>query len=222
MHLLILEDDLDLGRALQKSLSAAGFSSEWVRRAAEASRFIDQQNTYDCVLLDLSLPDSTGLGLLRRWRQSGLSVPLIVITADSSLDIRLAGLADGADDFVLKPFVTEELIARIRAVVRRGARQASEVWKLGSLEIVPRSCSARMDGKSLALSLREFNILLELARADGAVVSKRVLSSRLEPMGDPVDMATLEVHVSNLRRKLGAQWIVTVRGVGYLLAAGEP
>jgi DNA-binding response OmpR family regulator len=79
-----------------------------------------------------------------------------------------------------------------------------------------------MDGKSLALSLREFNILLELARADGAVVSKRVLSSRLEPMGDPVDMATLEVHVSNLRRKLGAQWIVTVRGVGYLLAAGEP
>jgi DNA-binding response OmpR family regulator len=222
MHLLILEDDLDLGRALQKSLSAAGFSSEWVRRAAEASRFIDQQNTYDCVLLDLSLPDSTGLELLRRWRQSGLSVPLIVITADSSLDIRLAGLADGADDFVLKPFVTEELIARIRAVVRRGARQASEVWKLGSLEIVPRSCSARMDGKSLALSLREFNILLELARADGAVVSKRVLSSRLEPMGDPVDMATLEVHVSNLRRKLGAQWIVTVRGVGYLLAAGEP
>ena len=97
MHLLILEDDLDLGRALQKSLSAEGFSSEWVRRAAEASRFIDQQNTYDCVLLDLSLPDSTGLELLRRWRQSGLSVPLIVITADSSLDIRLAGLADGSE-----------------------------------------------------------------------------------------------------------------------------
>jgi two-component system response regulator QseB len=218
MHVLIVEDDLDLGRALQQSLAAEGLSSEWVRRAAEASRFILRSGVYDCVLLDLSLTDGDGLDLLRRWRRAGLSVPVIIITAQSALDLRLAGLHDGADDFVLKPFVIAELIARVRAVVRRYARQASDVWRIGPLEIQPRAYTASIDGKPLELSLREFNVLLELARDHGAVVSKRDLSSRLEPMGDPVDMATIEVHVSNLRRKVGAQRIVTVRGVGYMLA----
>ncbi|MCZ8116427.1 MAG: response regulator [Pseudomonadota bacterium] len=218
MHVLIVEDDLDLGRALQQSLAAEGLSSEWVRRGAEATRFVVRTSAYDCVLLDLSLPDGAGLDLLRRWRQAGLSVPVIIITAQSALDLRLAGLEDGADDFVLKPFVIAELIARVRAVVRRYARQASDVWRIGPLEIQPRAYTASIDGKPLELSLREFNVLLELARDHGAVVSKRDLSSRLEPMGDPVDMATIEVHVSNLRRKVGAQRIVTVRGVGYMLA----
>ncbi|MBU3737053.1 MAG: response regulator, partial [Methylobacterium sp.] len=146
MHILIVEDDLDLGRALQQALRAEQFSSEWVRRAADASRFLTQATPYDCVLLDLSLPDGTGLDLLRRWRRSGISVPLIIITAQSSLDHRLAGLEDGADDFVLKPFVTAELIARIRAVVRRYARQSSGIWKIGSLEILPRARIVRLDG----------------------------------------------------------------------------
>ena len=218
MHILIVDDDLDLGRALKQALHAEQITSEWVRRVAEASRFIEQKNTYDCVLLDLSLPDGAGLDLLRRWRQAGLSAPLIIITAQSSLEERLAGLEGGADDFVLKPFVTAELIARIRAVVRRYARQTSEVWKVGLLEILPRARVARLDGNPVDLSLREFNVLLELARDYGAVVSKKDLSTRLEPLGDPVDMATIEVHVSNLRRKIGAQLIVTVRGVGYMLA----
>jgi CheY-like chemotaxis protein len=146
MHVLIVEDDLDLGRALQQSLAAEGLSSEWVRRAAEASRFILRSGVYDCVLLDLSLADGDGLDLLRRWRRVGLSVPVIIITAQSALDLRLAGLHDGADDFVLKPFVIAELIARVRAVVRRYARQASDVWRIGPLEIQPRACTASVDG----------------------------------------------------------------------------
>ena len=219
MHVLIVEDDLDLGRALQQALRADRISSEWVRRAADASRFVEQANAYDCILLDLSLPDGAGLDLLRRWRQAGLSAPLIIITAQSSLDERLAGLEGGADDFVLKPFVTAELIARIRAVVRRYARQTSDVWKVGPLEIEPRARVARLEGPRVELSLREFNVLMELARDYGAVVAKKDLSTRLEPLGDPVDMATIEVHVSNLRRKIGAHLIVTVRGVGYMLAA---
>jgi two-component system response regulator QseB len=219
MHVLLVEDDLDLGRALQQALRADQISSEWVRRATDASRFVEQEHAYDCILLDLSLPDGAGLDLLRRWRQAGLSAPLIIITAQSSLEERLAGLEGGADDFVLKPFVTAELIARIRAVVRRYARQTSEVWKVGPLEVEPRARVARLEGTPVELTLREFNVLLELARDYGAVVAKKDLSTRLEPLGDPVDMATIEVHVSNLRRKIGAHLIVTVRGVGYMLAS---
>jgi len=220
MHLLLIEDDLDLGNALQKVLRLEQFSSEWVRCAKDARRFIQQQD-YDCVLLDLSLPDDAGLSLLREWRHSGRALPIIIITAQSALETRLAGLDGGADDFMLKPFVPAELVARIHAVVRRYARQSHAVWTLGRLEIEPQSHLARLDGQLLELSPREFNLLLELARDNGQVVTKDDLAERLTPMGDPLDFRTLEVHVSNLRRKLGAEFIVTVRGVGYRLSVGQ-
>ena len=217
MHLLLIEDDLDLGRALQSALRVEGLSSEWRRRAADAPQAADT-GTFDCVLLDLALPDGSGLDLLLRWRRAGLQVPVIIITARSAVADRLAGLDGGADDFVVKPFATEELISRIRAVLRRAARQASERWTLGTLVIEPRSRRVTRDGAPLALSPREFQILLELARDPGAVIAKGVLSQRLEPLGEPLDFSALEVHISNLRRKIGADAIQTVRGVGYLLA----
>jgi two-component system, OmpR family, response regulator QseB len=129
----------------------------------------------------------------------------------------LAGLDAGADDFLVKPFATSELVARIRAVVRRSAQQASDVWKFGDLQIEPKSHLVRVAGVSLNLSPREFRLLLELCREAGTVVSKGVLARRLEPLGDPVDFSAIEVHVSNLRRKVGAACIRTVRGVGYML-----
>lgn len=220
MHLLLIEDDLDLGRALQQALKAEGFSSEWLRRAADAPTSF-AGGGIDCVLLDLSLPDGTGLDLLTRWRSSGAAVPVIVITARSALEDRLAGLDGGADDFVVKPFATAELVSRIRAVLRRYAQQASEKWTFGALQIEPRRFQARLDGALLDLSPREFRLLLELAREPGSVVPKGALSQRLEPLGDPVDFGAIEVHVSNLRRKIGARRIRTVRGVGYMLATGE-
>lgn len=216
MHILLIEDDLDLGRALQTALKIEGISSEWLRRAADAPRTF-QQTAVDCVLLDLSLPDGYGFDLLARWRRAGHAVPVIVITARSGLEDRLAGLDGGADDFVVKPFATEELISRIRAVLRRYARQASELWTLGELTIEPRRYAARLGQEPLNLSPREFHLLLELAREPGVVVAKSVISQRLEPLGDPVDFAAIEVHISNLRRKIGAERIRTVRGIGYLL-----
>jgi two-component system response regulator QseB len=215
MHILLIEDDLDLGRALQQALKAEGLTSEWLRRVVDAPRSFDN-GTYDCILLDLTLPDGSGFDLLQRWRRQDIAVPIVVITARSGLEDRLAGLDGGADDFVVKPFATAELISRIRAVCRRSARQASEVWTFANLCILPRKHLAMLDGIELDLSPREYRILLELAREPGVVVPKGLLAQRLEPLGDPVDFPNLEVHMSNLRRKIGAHHISTVRGVGYM------
>ncbi|RYF73130.1 MAG: response regulator transcription factor [Comamonadaceae bacterium] len=216
MHILLIEDDLDLGRALQSALKVEGLTSEWLRRAVDAPATVDA-TTVDCVLLDLTLPDGSGFDLLARWRAHGEQVPIIVITARSAVEDRLAGLDGGADDFVVKPFATAELMSRIRAVLRRSARQASERWVLGELVIEPRRHQAQRAGEALDLSPREFQLLLELAREPGAVVPKGVIAQRLDPLGEPVDFGAIEVHVSNLRRKIGPELIRTVRGVGYLL-----
>ncbi|MEP6790163.1 MAG: response regulator transcription factor [Ramlibacter sp.] len=218
MHILLIEDDLDLGRALQAALKVEGLTSEWLRRAADAPMTLDG-TAADCVLLDLTLPDGSGFDLLARWRGQANPVPIIVITARGAVEDRLRGLDGGADDFVVKPFATAELVSRIRAVLRRAARQTSERWTVGVLTIEPRSHRALRSGEPLDLSPREFQLLLTLAREAGSVVPKGVIAQRLEPLGDPVDFASIEVHVSNLRRKIGAQAIRTVRGVGYMLAA---
>lgn len=216
MHILIIEDDLDLGRALQKALRLEGFSSEWLRQTADAPRSFEGLH-YACILLDLSLPDGDGLALLARWRRDGVAIPIIIMTARAALEVRIAGLDGGADDFLVKPFATVELASRMRAVVRRYAQQSREVWTIGDLELEPKSYLARLAGSPLNLSRREFQLMLELARAPGVVVSKSVLAERLEPLGEPVNFAAIEVHIFNLRGKIGGHWIRTVRGVGYML-----
>lgn len=125
MHILLVEDDMDLGGALQAALKVEGITSEWLRRIVDTPRSFDR-TAFDCVLLDLSLPDGSGFDLLSRWRKQGNSVPIVVITARSALEDRLTGLDGGADDFLVKPFATAELISRIRAVCRRSAQQASD------------------------------------------------------------------------------------------------
>ena len=150
MHLLIIEDDLDLGRALQHALRAEGISSEWLRRAGDTPRD-PATSLADAVLLDLGLPDGEGLDLLARWRRSGVTLPIVVITARSALEDRLAGLDGGADDYVIKPFATAELVSRLNAVLRRSARQASEEWTVGDLLISPRRHEVRLWRESQAL-----------------------------------------------------------------------
>ena len=218
MHLLLIEDDLDLGRALLAALQLHGFSAEWWRRAADAPpRLADLQA--DAVLLDLGLPDGSGLDLLARWRRQDCRVPILVLTAQGGLQDRLAGLDAGADDYLVKPFATEELVSRLRAVLRRCAAQASEVWTLGELRIRPEARTAELAGEPLDLSRREFQLLLELARSAGKVVPKSHIAQRLEPLGEPLNAATIEMHVFNLRKKIGAERIRTTRGVGYALVA---
>jgi two-component system response regulator QseB len=216
MHLLLIEDDLDLGLALQQALKAEGLSSEWFRRSGDALQAL-ASGAFDCVLLDLTLPDGDGMDLLARWRRSGITLPVVVITARAELDDRLAGLDGGADDFVVKPFATAELVSRIRAVCRRSVQQSSEQWTFGDLEIEPGRHLVRLKGQVVDLSPREFQLMLELARQAGKVVSKSVLSRRLEPLGEPLEFSAIEVHLSNLRRKIGAHHVRTVRGVGYML-----
>lgn len=218
MHLLIIEDDLDLGLALQRALKAEDISSEWLRRAADLPRHLAEA-TYDCVLLDLGLPDAFGLDVLKRWRKENVPIPVIVITARTSVEDRVKGLDLGADDFVVKPFAMAELVSRIRAVTRRFCRQTSEVWTVGALRLEPRRHVAELDGAPLNLSPREFQLLQELAREAGSVVTKHALSQRLVPLGDALDFGAIEVHIFNLRRKIGAHRIRTVRGVGYMLEA---
>lgn len=216
MHILIIEDDLDLGRALQKALNLEGFSSEWLRRAVDAPRSFEGLH-YACILLDLMLPDGDGQTLLTRWRSEGVAIPIIVMTARAALEERIAGLDGGADDFIVKPFATVELASRMRAVLRRSAQQSRQVWTIGDLELEPKSYLARLAGSAVDLSRREFQLMLELARAPGVVVSKSALSERLEPLGEPVNFGAIDVHIFNLRGKIGAHRIRTVRGVGYML-----
>jgi DNA-binding response OmpR family regulator len=220
MHLLLIEDDLDLGLSLQAVFRQQGFSCEWLRRAHDAPLQLADVDA-DCVLLDLGLPDlddgSSGLDLLTRWRRADATTPVIVITARTALEDRLRSLDGGADDVVLKPFAIPELVSRIHAVVRRSARQAHQAWQLGELLIEPRSHAAHLAGQPLQLTAREFQLLVELAREPGSVVAKGRIAQRLAPLDEPVDAATLEMHVSNLRKKIGAERIRTVRGIGYQL-----
>ena len=216
MHVLLIEDDMDLGAALLAALKLHGFSCEWLRRTTDASIRIDD-GLVDCVLLDLNLPGGSGFDLLFRWRKSGSAAPVIVITARADLEDRLAGLDGGADDFLVKPFATEELLSRIRAVVRRYAQNASEVWSFGDLSVEPKAHVARLHGATLDLSPREFQLLLELCREPGVVVPKSLLAQRMEPLGEPLLYSTIEMHIFNLRRTIGAGRIRTVRGVGYSL-----
>ncbi|MFO1226697.1 response regulator transcription factor [Roseateles sp.] len=216
MHLLLIEDDLDLGRALHAAFRQEGFSCEWLRRAQDAPVALAEAGA-DCVLLDLGLPDGSGFDLLRRWRRSDDATPVIVITARTALEDRLAGLDGGADDVVLKPFAVPELVSRIHAVVRRSARQSHERWSFGDLVIAPRARTVTLAGAEIALTARGFQRRLELAREPDAVVPKGRLVQRLSPLDDPMDVATLEMHLSNLRKKIGAARVRTVRGIGYQL-----
>lgn len=215
MHILLVEDDLDLGPALLAALKAEGMSVQWVRRVADARNALGPE--VDLVLLDRALPDHEGLDLLRQWRARRIATPVIVITARSALTDRLEGLDEGADDYLVKPFEIPELLSRVRAVHRRHRRQAGEMWELNGLTVSPRSHQAWLDGEAVPLSAREFQLLVALANEAGTVVPKQMLGQVLEPLGDPVDAATVEVHISNLRRKIGAERIRTVRGVGYQL-----
>lgn len=217
MHVLLFEDDLDLGQAILNALRQEGLSVLW-HRSAEGAQGLETTGI-DAVLLDLGLPRVDGMDLLRGWRRAGWSVPVMVISARAELPHRLAGLDEGADDYLAKPFAMAELISRLRALHRRQARQASERWRIGTLEIAPRDNRVWVDGEPVELSGREFQLLEALARSPDAVVSKSALGRRLQPLGDPLEGSVIEVHMSNLRRKIGAHRIRTLRGVGYQLIA---
>ena len=216
MHLLLVEDDLELGAEMLRALLARGFTSEWVRTARAALELVDHVDTlFGCAVLDLGLPDGEGLQVLKQWRRMGARFPVILLTARDALQARVSGLDAGADDYVIKPVELEELVSRIHAVTRRAGGHTSSLWSVGTLQIDLNLREVRQQGQPVELSRLEFDVVAELARHAGQVVSKHRLVRALAPLGDPMEFNALEVHVHNLRKKMGVSSILTVRGVGY-------
>lgn len=213
MRLLLLEDDAILGEALRDYLRAEGHVVDWFTRLQQAQWASSEP--YDALLVDWQLPDGSGVDWVRQLRAQGLALPILVMTARDLLADRIQGLDSGADDYLVKPFEPEELVARIRAVRRRSAAQGAPRMRLGALEIDSTAREVWRDGQRVELTLREWALLDALVTRAGRLVAKQDLEALIAGFDGHVSGNTLEVHVYNLRRKLGHDVIQTVRGRGY-------
>jgi two-component system OmpR family response regulator len=216
MRLLLVEDDVDLATRLARRLTSAGYA---VDIATDGPMALDWPDLGDhsVIILDLGLPGIDGLLVLRRWRARGLRTPVIILTARGSWQEKVEGLNAGADDFVVKPVHSEELIARVHAQIRRVQDRGAPTLKVNDLVLDPVAHSASRAGVALDLSRQEFRLLETFMRRPGSILSQNDLLERLYPLGAERDWNALEVQVSRLRRKLGAPAITTVRGLGYRL-----
>ncbi len=216
MRLLLVEDDPMIGESVRRGLKREGFTVDWVRDAESAAPAL-RTEPYGLVLLDLGLPHKSGLSLLSELRSRGDGIPVLVITARDAVADRVLGLDSGADDYLVKPFDLDELAARIRALARRRTGRTQPEISCGDLRVNPATHEAVFCGKDLPLSAREFALLVALVEKPGAVMSRNQLEERLYGWGEEVESNAVEVHVHNLRKKLGAGFIRTVRGVGYMV-----
>lgn len=219
MRILLIEDDSGLGSAVRDQLEAEGHSPDWVQTladAGDAARVVP----YDLILLDLMLPDGSGLTLLRRLRAEGSATPVIILTARDRITERIDGLNAGADDYIVKPFDLAELSARIGAVARRYSGNPNPLVELGALSIDVAARSIIGPGGRIDLSGREWAIFEALLARPGAILSKAQMEERLYSFDTEVESNTIGVYVSRLRKKLGPAAVETVRGVGYRL--GQP
>lgn len=218
MRLLLVEDDLMIGRAVRQGLGGAGFAVDWVTdgRAAELAL---ANGVYDLAVLDLGLPVKDGMALLRELRTRRDPIPVLVVTARDAVPDRIAGLNAGADDYLQKPFDLDELIARVRALLRRRAGNAAPLLECGALTLDPVRREVWLQDAAVNLSAKEFALLEALLQRPGAVLSREQLEDAVYGWRNEVASNAVEVHLHNLRRKLGAGIICNVRGVGYKVAA---
>ena len=216
MRLLLVEDDPMIGASVERSLRASGHAVDWAKDGVSAADAL-RGEPYEAVVLDLGLPGRGGLDVLRDLRRRGDRTPVLVATARDAVADRVAGLDAGADDYLVKPFDLAELAARLRAVQRRSEGRAAPRLEHAGLVLDPASHEVTMDGTPVSLSAREFEILHALLEHPGRPLSRTRLEERLYGWGDEVESNAVEVHVHALRRKLGARWIKTLRGVGYVV-----
>jgi two-component system response regulator QseB len=216
MKLLLAEDDPMIGTSLVQGLKQAGFTLDWVRDG-RAARHAVMSGDYSLLLLDLGLPELDGVQLLKALRRDRFDLPVLVVTARDTVADKIASLNLGADDYLTKPFDLDELIARIHALGRRQAGRARPESCLGALCLNPVTRVVTLAGTPLTLSQREFSLLAALMEKPGTVLSREQLEDRLYGWGDEVASNAIEVHLHNLRRKVGPAWIRNVRGVGYKL-----
>ena len=220
MRVLVVEDDPMIGRAVTNGLTDAGYAVDWVRDGAAAELALGN-GAYDLALLDLGLPRKDGLDVLKTLRRSGSEIPVLVITARDSVADRVAGLDVGADDYLVKPFDLDELLARARAVIRRRSGRTSPRIAHGALVLDPVRREVSFRGEPVELSAREFAVLEALMQEPGAVVSREKLEDAVYGWGSEPGSNTVEVHLHHLRRKLEPGLIRNVRGVGYRVALVE-
>src|SRR5215470_16288914 len=218
MRVLVVEDEALLSQQLATALGDAGYA---VDCAADGERadFLGQTERYDAVVLDLGLPKTDGLTVLRRWRDAGISVPVLVLTARGSWHEKVHGIDEGADDYVSKPFRMEELLARLRALIRRSGGKASPELRSGSIALDPRGGKVTLDGAEVRLTSHEFRVLSYLMHHRERVVSQGELTEHIYSQSFDRDSNTVEVFIARLRRKLGPSFIETVRGLGYRMKA---
>jgi two-component system response regulator QseB len=217
MRLLLVEDDAMIGDSVRKGLRQDGFTVDWVQDGV-AAELAAAAAPYDLILLDLGLPKKDGLAVLKTLRQRGDRVPVLILTARDAVADRVKGLDAGADDYLIKPFDLEELEARIRALSRRQAGRADPMIRHGDLTINAATHAVQFKGLPLTLSAREFALLEALLERPGAVLSRTQLEDKLYGWNEEIESNTVEVYIHSLRKKLGAEFIKNVRGVGYMVA----
>lgn len=217
MRLLLVEDDAGLREGLQQALSVQGFTVNAVGTGQQALAVV-RAGDCDAVILDLGLPDIDGLSVLKQLRQKQHRMPVLVLTARDGIDDRIKGLDLGADDYLVKPFAAPELFARLRVIERRLGTASTHLIRCGDVELDTTAMQLQSGGRSISLSRREYVLIKELMESAGRVKTREQLEASLYSWGEEVASNALEVHISNLRKKLPDEFIRTVRGVGYSVA----
>jgi len=215
MRILLVEDDELLGDGLCAGLSHDGNTVDWLKDGSTVEQALNDEN-FDIMILDLGLPKISGLTVLQTLRNKGNKIPILILTARDSIEERVQGLDYGADDYVTKPFDLFELSARLRALQRRLSARAEPLIHYDDIILDPASHSVSKKGEALNIPRREFSLLQKLLENVGRVLSREYLTQTLYGWGEDVDSNALEVHIHNLRKKLGADFIRTIRGVGYM------
>jgi two-component system OmpR family response regulator len=216
MRVLLVEDDSMIGEAVSQALADAAYAVDWVRDGAQAL-FAARTETYQMVLLDLGLPKLDGIEVLQRLREADANLPVVLVTARDAVDDRVRGLDRGADDYLVKPFEVPELLARMRAVVRRKTGSGQPVMTNGPLTLDPATREASFVGTNVRLSAREFALLQALLSRPGAILSRQELEQRIYGWHEEVESNTVEVLIHCIRRKLGSTVIKNLRGVGWMV-----
>ncbi len=217
MRLLLVEDDSMIGESMEEALRGENYAVDWVRDGDSAALAL-RHDVYDLMLLDLGLPKKPGMQLLRQYRAQGGDRPVLIVTARDATAERVEGLDGGADDYLVKPFDVDELMARIRALLRRRGSQTQAVVGHGALSVDMAARSATLNDAPLHLSAREFAVLRALLEVPGNVVSKTRLEEHIYGWGEEIESNAIDVYIHHLRKKLGAEFIKNMRGVGYKLA----
>ena len=216
MRLLLIEDDVALGEGIHQALAREGYTVDWLQDGSSALHALLSE-TFDAVVLDLGLPRMDGLEVLRRLRDSGATVPVLILTARDATEDRIAGLDAGADDYLIKPFDLAELKARLRALLRRSAGRARVVIEHAGICLDPSTQHVSYHGQPVLLTPKEYQLLHELLSPPGRVMTRDQLMQLLYGWNEEAESNTLEVHIHHLRKKFSSELIRTIRGVGYLV-----